>query len=114
MCSWVFALRSESEWLQKNNAKASPLQMSILLSSKASLMGTSDSMALSDVFDAIAHCKLLIFSECYLRMLPKTMSKKTDATKKTIKMKTVWSFSSGSSFDLSEDGGGGNLNLDFN
>ena len=52
-------------------------------------MGTSDSMALSDVFDAIAHCKLLIFSECYLRMLPKTMSKKTDATKKTIKMKTV-------------------------
>jgi hypothetical protein len=41
------------EWLQKNNANCSPMQLSILHSSKAALMGTADSMALSAAFDAI-------------------------------------------------------------
>jgi hypothetical protein len=41
------------EWLQKNNANCSPMQLAILHSSKASLLGTADSMALSAVFDTI-------------------------------------------------------------
>ena len=41
------------EWLQKNHVNCSPMQLAILHSSKASLMGTADSMALSAVFDTI-------------------------------------------------------------
>ena len=41
------------EWLQQNNANCSLMQLSILHSSKAALMGTADSMALSAVFDTI-------------------------------------------------------------
>lgn len=41
------------EWLQKNHANCSPMQLAILHSSKASLLGTADSMALSAVFDTI-------------------------------------------------------------
>jgi hypothetical protein len=46
------------EWLQQNNANCSLMQLSILHSSKAALMGTSDSMALSAVFDAIIEKRL--------------------------------------------------------
>ena len=46
------------EWLQQNNANCSLMQLSILHSSKASLMGTSDSMALSAVFDTIMEKRL--------------------------------------------------------
>jgi hypothetical protein len=41
------------EWLQKNNANCSSVQLSILHSSKAALMGTADSIALSATLDAI-------------------------------------------------------------
>ena len=41
------------EWLQKNSANCSSVQLSILHSSKAALMGTADSMALSATLDAI-------------------------------------------------------------
>ena len=41
------------EWLQKNGRFCSLLQMSILVSSKASLLGTSDSVALGTVIDSI-------------------------------------------------------------
>jgi hypothetical protein len=46
------------EWLQQNNANCSLLQLSILHSSKAALMGTADSMALSAVFDTIMEKRL--------------------------------------------------------
>ncbi len=46
------------EWLQQNNSNCSLLQLSILHSSKAALMGTSDSMALSAVFDTIMEKRL--------------------------------------------------------
>jgi len=46
------------EWLQQNNANCSLLQLSILHSSKAALMGTSDSMALSAAFDTIMEKRL--------------------------------------------------------
>ncbi len=46
------------EWLQKNNANCSAMQLSILHSSKAVLMGTADSMAVSAVFDAIIEKRL--------------------------------------------------------
>jgi hypothetical protein len=46
------------EWLQQNNANCSLLQLSILHSSKAALMGTSDSMALSAAFDSIMEKRL--------------------------------------------------------
>ena len=46
------------EWLQKNNANCSPVQLAILHSSKAALMGTADSMALTAVFDAIMEKRL--------------------------------------------------------
>jgi len=46
------------EWLQQNNANCSLMQLSILHSSKAALMGTADSMALSAVFDTIMEKRL--------------------------------------------------------
>jgi len=46
------------EWLQKNGGSCSLMQMSILISSKASLLGTSDSVALGAVIDAIVEKKL--------------------------------------------------------
>ena len=46
------------EWLQQNNANCSLMQLSILHSSKAALMGTADSMALSAVFDTIIEKRL--------------------------------------------------------
>ena len=45
-------------WLQANGGSCSPVQMSILISSRASLMGTSDSSTLSSVFDALMEKKL--------------------------------------------------------
>lgn len=45
-------------WLQANGGSCSPAQMSILISSRASLMGTSDSSTLSSVFDALMEKKL--------------------------------------------------------
>jgi len=45
------------EWLQKNGGNCSPMQMSILISSKASLLGTSDSVTLGAVMDAIVEKK---------------------------------------------------------
>ena len=45
-------------WLQANGGSCSPPQMSILISSRASLMGTSDSSTLSSVFDALMEKKL--------------------------------------------------------
>ena len=46
------------EWLQQNNANCSLMQLSILHSSKAALMGTADSMSLSAVFDTIMEKRL--------------------------------------------------------
>ena len=46
------------EWLQQNNANCSLMQLSILHSSKAALMGTADSMVLSAVFDTIMEKRL--------------------------------------------------------
>ena len=46
------------EWLQKNGGNCSPMQMSILISSKASLLGTSDSVTLGAVMDAIVEKKM--------------------------------------------------------
>jgi hypothetical protein len=46
------------EWLQQNNVNCSLMQLSILHSSKAALMGTADSMALSAVFDTIMEKRL--------------------------------------------------------
>jgi hypothetical protein len=51
--------------------------------------------------------------KAYLRMLSNTSNNKTEATKNTIKMKTVWSFWGEFSLDVSAEGGGGNLSLDF-
>jgi len=45
-------------WLQKNGPSCSAMQMSILISSRASLMGTSDTLALSTVFDALMEKRL--------------------------------------------------------
>ncbi len=45
-------------WLQTNGASCTPAQMSILISSRASLMGTSDTSTLSSVFDALMEKKL--------------------------------------------------------
>ena len=45
-------------WLQANGDSCSPAQMSILISSRASLMGTSDSSTLASVFDALMEKKL--------------------------------------------------------
>ena len=45
-------------WLQANGGSCSPAQMSILISSRASLMGTSDSSTLASVFDALMEKKL--------------------------------------------------------
>ena len=45
-------------WLQTNGASCTPSQMSILISSRASLMGTSDTPTLSSVFDALMEKKL--------------------------------------------------------
>ena len=45
-------------WLQTNGPSCTPAQMSILISSRASLMGTSDSSTLSSVFDALMEKKL--------------------------------------------------------
>ena len=41
------------DWLKKNGNYCSPMQMSIIVSSKASLLGTSDSVTLSAVIDGI-------------------------------------------------------------
>lgn len=41
------------DWLKKNGNFCSPMQMSIIVSSKASLLGTSDSVALAAVVDGI-------------------------------------------------------------
>lgn len=46
------------EWLQQNNANCSLVQLSILHSSKAALMGTSDSTVLSAAFDTIMEKRL--------------------------------------------------------
>ena len=46
------------DWLQKNGGFCSPMQMSILVSSKASLLGTSDTVALGAVIDGIMERKL--------------------------------------------------------
>ena len=46
------------DWLQKNGSFCSPMQMSILVSSKASLLGTSDTVALGAVIDGIMERKL--------------------------------------------------------
>ena len=45
-------------WLQTNGPSCTPAQMSILISSRASLMGTSDTSTLSSVFDALMEKKL--------------------------------------------------------
>lgn len=45
-------------WLQKNGASCSPAQMSILISSRASLMGTADTSTLSSAFDAVMEKKI--------------------------------------------------------
>ena len=45
-------------WLQTNGGSCSPAQMSILISSRASLMGTSDTSTLSAVFDSLMEKKL--------------------------------------------------------
>lgn len=45
-------------WLQTNGGSCSPAQMSILISSRAALMGTSDTSTLSSVFDALMEKKL--------------------------------------------------------
>ena len=45
-------------WLQANGGSCSPAQMSILISSRASLMGTSDTSTLSSAFDALMEKKL--------------------------------------------------------
>jgi hypothetical protein len=47
------------DWLQKNSANCSIMQLSILHSSKAALMGTADSMTLSALFDAIIEKRLI-------------------------------------------------------
>ena len=46
------------DWLKRNGSSCSPLQMSILISSKASLLGTSDSVTLGAVIDSIIEKKL--------------------------------------------------------
>lgn len=46
------------DWLKKNGGFCSPMQMSILVSSKAYLLGTSDSVALGAVIDGIIEKKL--------------------------------------------------------
>jgi hypothetical protein len=46
------------DWLQKNGISCSPVQLSILISSKASLMGTSDGGALDAVIDHIVEKKM--------------------------------------------------------
>lgn len=45
-------------WLQTNGGSCSPAQMSILISSRASLMGTADSPTLASVFDSLMEKKL--------------------------------------------------------
>lgn len=45
-------------WLQKNGGSCSPAQMSILISSRASLMGTADTSTLSSAFDAVMEKKI--------------------------------------------------------
>ena len=45
-------------WLQTNGGSCSPAQMSILISSRASLMGTSDTSTLASVFDSLMEKKL--------------------------------------------------------
>ena len=45
-------------WLQTNGGSCSPAQMSILISSRASLMGTSDTSTLAAAFDALMEKKL--------------------------------------------------------
>ena len=47
------------DWLQKNSSNCSPVQLSILHSSKAILLGTADSMAVSATFDAIMEKRLV-------------------------------------------------------
>jgi len=46
------------DWLKRNGSFCSPMQMSILISSKASLLGTSDSVTLGAVIDSIIEKKL--------------------------------------------------------
>jgi hypothetical protein len=46
------------EWLQRNGISCSPVQLSILISSKASLLGTSDGGALDAVIDHIVEKKM--------------------------------------------------------
>ena len=46
------------DWLKKNGGSCSPMQMSILVSSKASLLGTSDSVTLGAVIDGIIEKKM--------------------------------------------------------
>jgi len=45
-------------WLQKHGPSCSPAQMSILISSRASLMGTADTSTLSSAFDAVMEKKI--------------------------------------------------------
>jgi len=45
-------------WLQTNGVSCSPAQMSILISSRASLMGTADTSTLASVFDSLMEKKL--------------------------------------------------------
>jgi hypothetical protein len=45
------------DWLLKNGSACTPIQMSILISSKAALLGTSDSVTLGAVIDGIMEKK---------------------------------------------------------
>lgn len=46
------------DWLNRNGASCTPVQMSILISSKAALLGTSDSVVLGAVIDSIMEKKM--------------------------------------------------------
>jgi hypothetical protein len=46
------------DWLLKNGSACTPVQMSILISSKAALLGTSDSVTLGAVIDSIMEKKI--------------------------------------------------------
>ena len=46
------------DWLLKNGSACTPVQMSILISSKAALLGTSDSVTLGAVIDGIMEKKI--------------------------------------------------------
>ena len=46
------------DWLYRNGGSCSPTQMSILISSKAALLGTSDSVVLGAVIDSIMEKKM--------------------------------------------------------